>query len=102
MLLSRKKITEDLIEMMMGWRHSEFNVYYGPRIKSGEEEAMNPRSFKGPLKTLEYSINYSHRGVGPYGPEAMSQFPVSDNLSKASRSNEWLYVDPKYPETFPS
>jgi len=49
MLLSRKKITEDLIEMMMGWRHSGFNVYYGPRIKSGEEEAMNPRSFTGPL-----------------------------------------------------
>jgi hypothetical protein len=24
MLLSRKKITEDLIDMMMGWRHSGF------------------------------------------------------------------------------
>jgi len=40
MLLSRKKITEDLIEMMMGWRHSGFNVYCGPRIQPGEEEAM--------------------------------------------------------------
>ena len=37
MLLSRKKITEDLIEMMMGWRHSGFNVYCGPRIEPGEE-----------------------------------------------------------------
>jgi hypothetical protein len=40
MLLSRKKITEDLIEMMMGWRHSGFNVYCEPRIQPGEEEAM--------------------------------------------------------------
>jgi hypothetical protein len=40
MLLSRKKITEDLIDMMMGWRHSGFNVYCGPRIQAGEEEAM--------------------------------------------------------------
>ena len=40
MLLSRKKITEDLIDMMMGWRHSGFNVYCGPRIQPGEEEVM--------------------------------------------------------------
>ena len=40
MLLSRKKITEDLIDMMMGWRHSGFNVYCGPRIQPGEEEAI--------------------------------------------------------------
>ena len=33
MLLSRKKITEDLVDMMMGWRHSGFNVYCGPRIQ---------------------------------------------------------------------
>lgn len=26
-----------------------------------------------------------------------SQLPVSDNLSRAPRSNEWLYIDPKYP-----
>jgi hypothetical protein len=26
MLLSRKKITEDLIEMLLSWRHSGFNV----------------------------------------------------------------------------
>jgi len=31
---------------------------------------------------LKYSIDYS-----------TSQLPASDNLSRASRSNEWLYVD---------
>jgi hypothetical protein len=40
MLLSRKKIREDLIDMMMGWRHSGFNVYCEPRIQPGEEEAL--------------------------------------------------------------
>ena len=29
-----------------------------------------------------------------------SKLPVSDNLSRASSSNEWLYVDPEYPETY--
>jgi hypothetical protein len=40
MLLSRKNITEDLIDMMMGWRRSGFNVYCGPRIQPGEEGAI--------------------------------------------------------------
>jgi hypothetical protein len=40
MFLTRKKITEDLIDMMMSWRHSGFNVYSGPRIQPGEEEAV--------------------------------------------------------------
>ena len=44
----------------------------------------------GPPKTPEYSIDYS-----------VSQLPASDNLSRASRSNERLYVDPEYPEACP-
>jgi len=40
MLLSKGKITQDLIDMMMSWRHSGFNVYSGPRIQPGEDEAM--------------------------------------------------------------
>jgi len=39
MLLSRGKITEDLIDMMMGWQHFWFNVYCRPRIQPDEEEA---------------------------------------------------------------
>ena len=34
-------------------------------------------------------IDYSHRGVGPYGPEAYSQIP---------RSDDYLYTDDTYPE----
>ena len=40
MLLSKGKITEDLVNMLMSWRHSGFNVYCGPRIQPGDEEAM--------------------------------------------------------------
>jgi len=40
MLLAKEKITEDLIDMIMKWRHSGFNVFYGPRIQPGEQEAM--------------------------------------------------------------
>jgi hypothetical protein len=40
MLLAKEKITEDLIDILMKWRHSGFNVFCGPRIQPGEGEAM--------------------------------------------------------------
>jgi len=40
MFLSKGKITEDLISMLMKWRHSGFNVHCGKRIQPGDEEAM--------------------------------------------------------------
>jgi len=39
MLLFRGKITRDLIALILSWRHSGFQVYVGPRILPGEEEA---------------------------------------------------------------
>ena len=33
MLLSKGKITEDLIDMLMKWRHSGFNVFCGSRTR---------------------------------------------------------------------
>ena len=39
-LLSRKKITEEMIDMLTKWRHSGFNVFCGPRIQPGDEQAM--------------------------------------------------------------
>ena len=32
MLLSKGKITEDLVDMLMKWHHPGFNVFFGPRI----------------------------------------------------------------------
>jgi hypothetical protein len=40
MLLSKGKITPDLITLLRSWRHSGFQVYAGPRIRPGEEEGM--------------------------------------------------------------
>jgi len=40
MLLSKRKITEDLVDMLMKWRHSGFNVFCGPKIQAGDENAM--------------------------------------------------------------
>jgi len=40
MLMLKEKITEDLVHMMMSWRHSGFNVFCGPRIQPGDEQAM--------------------------------------------------------------
>lgn len=40
MLLSKGKITEDLVNMLMSWRHSGFIVFCGPRFYPCDEEAM--------------------------------------------------------------
>jgi len=39
-LLIKGKITENLVNMLLAWRHSGFNVFCGPRIHPIEEEAM--------------------------------------------------------------
>jgi hypothetical protein len=40
MLLSKGKITEELVAMLISWRHSGFNVFCGPRIYPRDEKAM--------------------------------------------------------------
>ncbi|MBN2034679.1 MAG: transposase, partial [Deltaproteobacteria bacterium] len=40
MLLSKGKITEELVSMVMKWRHSGFNVFCGDRIQPGDDKAM--------------------------------------------------------------
>jgi hypothetical protein len=42
-----------------------------------------PRA-NAPPNNIEPHLDYSHRGVGPYGPEADSQLPAS---------YDYLYVD---------
>ena len=50
-----------------------------------ELKARPPPRANALPKAPEYYIDYTD-----------SQLPVSDNLSRASRSNEWLYVDPEH------
>ena len=71
MLLSKRKITQDLINMVVSWRHSGFNVFCGPRLHPAEEDAMEnlaryiiPASLPGcamsdPVEPLRLSfLNY--------------------------------------------
>ena len=40
MLLCKGIITQDLVNMLLSWRHSGFNVFCGPRIQPGDGRAM--------------------------------------------------------------
>ena len=50
-----------------------------------------PPKANAPPQTTETYLDYSHRGVGPYGPEAESQLPTFDN---------YLYGDGEHKEAF--
>ena len=39
-LLAKGKITQDLVSMLLSWRHSGFNVFCGPRMQPGDQQAM--------------------------------------------------------------
>ena len=56
-----------------------------------DQKVRPPPKANSPPMTPEYHIDYID-----------SQLPVSDNLSRSSRSNDYLYVDPQYPETYTS
>jgi len=62
-------------------------------VKAGPPPGANA------LPKYEPSIDYSHRGVGPYGPEADSRLPVPAR-HPVGMSEKWLYGDPAYPETY--
>jgi hypothetical protein len=40
MLLSKREIPQELVEIHSTWRHSGFNVFCGERIHPGDEKAM--------------------------------------------------------------
>jgi Putative transposase len=40
MLLRKGKISEEVIKLIMSWRHSGFSVHCGPRIQPGDDEAL--------------------------------------------------------------
>jgi hypothetical protein len=85
MMLSKGKITQELVDMLMTWRHSGFNVFSGPRIQPGEEEAME--------NLARYIIRAS------FSQERMTYFPEVSKVvyrskdgkeEKIFESLEWL------------
>jgi hypothetical protein len=55
MLLAKGKITQNLVRMMEGWRHSGLNVFCGERIYPREKRSLENltayliRPLRGPL-----------------------------------------------------
>ena len=58
MLLSNGKIMEDLVEMLMKWRHSGFNVFCGDRIQPGDVKSMENIA----RYTVRASFSHGYRG----------------------------------------
>jgi len=70
-LLSKGKISEELVEMLMKWRHSGFNVHCGRRIQPGDEHAME--------NLARYIIKAS------FSQERMSYFPEESKVVYQSK-----------------
>ena len=73
-----------------------------------DRKARPPPKATRPPKLVEHHIDYSHRGVGPYGPEAISQLPAlvrrycgGPARRPSGGSDKCLYVDPEYQEVYP-
>ena len=62
MLLKKGKITQDMIALLDKWRHSGFNVFCGPRIRPGDEEAIasGSESLRLGEKTLLVILSAPH------------------------------------------
>ena len=85
MLLRKGKITEEVIELILSWQHSGFNVHSGSRIQPGDDEAME--------NIARYVVRAS------FSQERMTYIPEESNVvyrSKDGRSEktfdalEWL------------
>jgi len=96
MLLSKGKITQDLVNMLMSWRHSGFNVFCGPRIQPGEEEAME--------NLARYIIRAS------FSQERMTYMPEDSKVVYRSKDGkeekvfdalEWLAAMCSHPPALP-
>lgn len=60
MLLSKDKITEDIVDMLMKWRHSGFNVFCGPKILPGEEKAMKNKRRTSMFWSLMKNLSFCY------------------------------------------
>ena len=74
MLISKGKITEDLVDMLMKWRHSGYNVHCGLRIQPGDEQAME--------NLARYIVGSS------FSKERMSYIPEESKVSYRSKDGK--------------
>jgi hypothetical protein len=74
MFLPKGKISPNLISLLRSWRHPGFTVYAGPRILSGEEEAM------------EHLVRYLIRAS--FAQDRMTQSPEESRVIYASKDGK--------------
>jgi hypothetical protein len=75
----------NLVDRMMGWRHSGFNVYCGARIQPGEEEAMEN------LARHIIRASFSQEGMTYIPDESKVIYRSKDGKDeKAFQALEWL------------
>ena len=85
MLLSKGKITGDLVDMLMSWRHSGFNVFCGPRIQPGDEGVMEN------LARYIIRASFSQKRMNSVPEESKVIYQSKDGKQeKAFDALEWL------------
>ncbi len=63
---------EELIDTVMTWRHSGFNVFCGPRIQPGEQQSMENlaryiiRVFLSRPQGVQRRSRHRGRGIAPH------------------------------------
>ena len=82
---SKGKITEDLVDMLMKWRHSGFNVFCGPKIQPGDENAMEN------LARYIVRASFSQESMTYVPEEAMVVYKSKDRKQeKIFDALEWI------------
>lgn len=82
LLISKGKITEDMVKLLKSWRHLRFHVYCGDWIQPGDRDAME--------SLARYIIRacFSQERM-TYMPEGSKVVYVSKNGKEKESSKQW-------------
>jgi hypothetical protein len=85
MLRRKGKITEEVVDLILSWRHSGFNVHCGPRIQPGDQDALEN------IARYVVRASFSQERM-TYVPDAAKVIYRSKDgkLDKAFDALEWL------------
>jgi len=85
MLLSKGKIIQEMVDLVMSWKNSGFNVFCGPRIQPGDEGAMDN------LARYIVRASFSQERMAYLGEESKVVYESKDGKEeKVFDALEWL------------
>ena len=85
MLLAKGKITQDMIALLDKWRHSGFNVFFGPRILPRQEKSMEN------LARYIIRASFSQERMTYHRETGQVEYKSKDGLqAKVFDALEWL------------